>query len=119
MASQLYSGLREKKCIQWVKKGNLAALVSAEHSDMKTSVQKKNVDLFECIRIYVTKMIREMEHQHWEDRLKELGHFSLQKRRLLTGLIVIFPYQKGGYKKEGDRVFSRVCCNRTRGNVSG
>ena len=23
---------------------------------------------------------------------------------------------KAGYKKEGDRLFSRVCCNRTRGN---
>jgi len=27
-----------------------------------------------------------------------------------------FQYLKGGYKKEGDRLFSRVCCDRTRGN---
>jgi len=26
------------------------------------------------------------------------------------------PVSKGGYKKEGDRLFSRVCCDRTRGN---
>jgi len=25
-------------------------------------------------------------------------------------------YQKGGYKKEGDRLLTRVCCDRTRGN---
>ena len=25
-------------------------------------------------------------------------------------------YQVGVYKKEGDRLFSRVCCDRTRGN---
>jgi len=25
-------------------------------------------------------------------------------------------YLKGAYKKDGDRVFSRACCDRTRGN---
>ena len=29
-------------------------------------------------------------------------------------LIVTFPYLKGGCKKEGDRLFSRVCCGRTK-----
>ena len=28
----------------------------------------------------------------------------------------IYPYLKRNYKKEGDRLFSRVCCDRTRGN---
>lgn len=27
-----------------------------------------------------------------------------------------FQYLKGAYKKQGDRFFSRACCNRTRGN---
>jgi len=27
-----------------------------------------------------------------------------------------FQYLKGGCKKEGDRLFSEVCCDRTRGN---
>ena len=27
-----------------------------------------------------------------------------------------FQYLKGSYRKEGDRLFSRVCCDRTRGN---
>ena len=27
-----------------------------------------------------------------------------------------FQYLKGAYKKDGDRLFSRACCNRTRGN---
>jgi len=30
--------------------------------------------------------------------------------------LAIFQYLKWGYKKEGDRLFSRVCCDRTRGN---
>ena len=30
--------------------------------------------------------------------------------------LAIFQYLKWGYKKEGDRLFSRVCCDRSRGN---
>jgi len=36
---------------------------------------------------------------------------------LLWGdLIAAFQYLKGGCKKEWDRCFSRVCCDKTRGN---
>jgi len=52
-----------------------------------------------------------------EDWLRGLGLFKLEKRRLWgEHLIAAFQYLKGGYKKEGDRLFSRVCCDRTRGN---
>jgi len=55
-----------------------------------------------------------MEHLLYGDRLRELGLFSLEKRRLQGGLRA--AYLQGGCKKEGDRLFSRVCCDRTRGN---
>jgi len=55
-----------------------------------------------------------MEPLLYEDRLRELGLFSLEKRRLQGGLRA--AYLQGGCKKEGDRLFSRVCCDRTRGN---
>jgi len=51
-----------------------------------------------------------------EDRLRELGLFCLEKRRLQGDLIAAFQYLKRDYKKEGDRLFSRVCCYSTRGN---
>ena len=55
-----------------------------------------------------------MEHLSYEDRLRELGLLSLEKRRLWGNLIVPFQYLKGVYKKEGNRLFSRVCCDKTR-----
>jgi len=35
---------------------------------------------------------------------------------LQRDLIVAFKYLKGAYKKDGDELFSRACCDRTRGN---
>ena len=61
-------------------------------------------------------MTQGMEHLLYEGRLRELGLFSLQKRRLQGDLTVDLQYLKVGYKKEGDRLSSRVCCDRTRGN---
>ena len=61
-------------------------------------------------------MIRGLEHLCYEDRLRELGLFSLGKRRLWGDLIVAFQYLKGDYRKDGGNLFSKACCDRTRGN---
>ena len=60
-------------------------------------------------------MIQGMEHLSYEDRLRELGLFSLEKRMLHGDLIAAF-YLKGSHRKGGDRHFSGLCGDRTRGN---
>ena len=61
-------------------------------------------------------MIRGLEHLSYEERLRELDLFPFEKRRLRGDLIVAFQYSKGAYKLEGERLFTRVDSDKTRGN---
>ena len=62
-------------------------------------------------------MIRGLEHLPYKDSMRELGLFSLEKRRLRGDLIAALQYLKGAYKQEGSQLFERVNISRTRGTV--
>jgi len=61
-------------------------------------------------------MIRGIEHLSYQETLRELGLFSLEKRRLQGDLIGAFQYLKGAYKKAGEGLSTRACCDGTRSN---
>ena len=62
-------------------------------------------------------MIRGLEHLSYEEKLRELHLFNLEKRRLWGDLIVACQYLKGAYQQLGERLFTWVDSDKTRGNA--
>ena len=76
---------------------------------------RKDVELLKQFQRRAMKMLRELEHLSYKGSLRQLGLFSLEKRRLWVDLIVAFQYLKGAYKQEGDQLLTQSGGDRTRG----
>ena len=72
--------------------------------------------ILESIQQRTMKMIKGLEHLSYEERLSDLGLFSIEKRRLRGYMIKVYKYLRCERQSDEATRFLVVCGDRTRQN---
>ena len=78
---------------------------------------QKDIIKLEKIQKRATKMIPQLRHKTYEERLKALNLFSLEKRRLRGDMIQVFKLVKNIDNLNFEEIFDIDNNNRTRGHA--
>jgi len=110
---RLYPGLHQKQHGQQLKEGDSLSLLCFGESPLgilcpalEPSAQKRHGPVGAGPEEGHTKFIRRIGHLSYEESLRELGLFTLEKRRLCGDLTVAFQYLQAAYKEDGEKLLS-------------